>query len=240
MPTSPKGRKIDQLPLKDIQIVISIFPWYYRDMIVSKHKKVFVITLVILLAFASILTVVLTQSSNRPLQNTGAANNKPSFHFDSLRATGWSSSGNIRQDFRDYTGGQVTKDDLATAQISISQGAPNKPANCFIDYYYWEKAVNPAIALAEMKQRSVEGDADVMLNSLGIQTLTISTPDGIKELELNQYEFTGPGSKTRAKGVQFGYLPLSNGYIEVRSYCNTTEQLTDALPALRAVSLANQ
>lgn len=161
----------------------------------------------------------------------------PVFMFHDTAAPGWWSGGNISDSIDNYTGDQITKDDISVASMSVSQGKRNEPGNCFVSYYFWEKNIKPAEALVAMERRSIEGETNVSLSPLGQHKLKIDTYEGQKEYTLHQYEFTGSGSANRAKGAQFGYVSLNDGYIEMRSYCNKADQLKDTLIVLPAVSL---
>lgn len=134
-----------------------------------------------------------------------------------------------------------------TSRFSFS-GAPNwrkGPSNatsmalfhtngCFTSLEYKTGVVDPATALEKIRADLVSMDYTVALND----TATKRLKSGGQELQfqLNQYSVTGLGSGGIAKGGQeFGYLQLTDGYIEVKGFCDTADQLPTSIEALQAV-----
>lgn len=206
-----------------------------------KNKKhAILVSLLILSLIAAAVAGIWILAQDEPTtkaQDKNTQQQKPAFVFDKTKAPGWWSGGNNWPDIKDFTSGHVTKDDISVASISVGQGEYGKPGNCFVDYYYWDKNVDPTQALIAMEERSIKGMTNVQLTPRGVHPLKIDTPEGTKEYQLHQYEFTGAGSSTFAKGAQFGYIPLTKGHIEIRSYCNTADQLPNTATPLTAVSL---
>lgn len=212
-----------------------------KDKKLRKNKISVLVVTVGLLVVASVTGGVLFYGKNKALADTKASNtDKPTFMFDETKAPGWWSGGNNWPDIKDYTGGQVTETDLPVASISVGQGESGSMGDCFVDYYLQKQTLSDvAAAVSEMEKRSVDGGDNITLSPLGVQAIKIETLDGVKTYQLHQYEVTGAGNTKRAKGVQFGYMPLKSGRIEVRSYCNEADQLDETLPAIKAVRLVS-
>lgn len=191
---------------------------------------------VVALVFVAVIIVGFYLTKHQGEQ-AGSHTDKAVFRFNESVAPGWWSDGSIEQSVDDFTDDQVTKDNLAASLITVNRGDRGKSADCFATYYYWNKPVDPGAALQEMVRRSTEGDDSVKLILLRSHTIRIDTSSGTREVQMHQYEFTGAGSKTRAKGAQFGYANLENGHIEIRGYCNEANQLEGTLAGLRSVSL---
>lgn len=206
----------------------------------KNKKRAFLASLLIVGLIATAVAGIWILAQDEPTtkaQDKNTQQQKPAFVFDKTKAPGWWSGGNNWPDIKDYEGNQMTKEDLPVADLSASQGEPNKPSDCSVSYFYWDKIVDPAQALVAMEERSIKGTTNVQLIPRGVHPLKIDTPEGTKEYQLHKYEFTGAGSSTFAKGAQFGYIPLTKGHIEIRSYCNTADQLPDTVTPLTAVSL---
>ena len=199
------------------------------------NKKRTLIGSVIALLILGCFVIVALWNTKRQTEAVDSVTSGPMFHFDKSKAPGWWSDGNVVQNASDFTGGQVTKDNLASSLITINQGERGKSSDCFVTYYYWDKPVDPSVALAKMEKQSVGESSSVVLVPLRTQMATIDTNVGKKELQIHQYEFTGSGSATRAKGVQFGYISLDKGHIEMRGYCNKADQLIDTVSALQSI-----
>lgn len=134
-----------------------------------------------------------------------------------------------------------------TSRFSFS-GAPNwrkGPSNstsialfhsngCFTSLEYKTGVANPATALEKIRADLVSMDYTV---SPGATATTSLKSDGRDlQFQLNQYSVSGMGSGGEAKGGQeFGYLQLTDGYIEVKGFCDTADQLPTSIEALQAV-----
>jgi hypothetical protein len=204
-----------------------------------KHsKKIIVGILSLVIISVAGIGIALTITDNRNSNKTAEVSDKPSFHYDSAKSPGWYSGGNRWPNLDDYEGGQVTEDDLEVASISVSKGEQGKPSDCFVNYFYWDKPIDdPVIALQKMKAFTIGESKTLTLEDSATHVVSIDTPDGTKEFQLHQYTLAGQGSEQLAKGAQFGYIPVSKGYIEIRGYCNESSQLAATLPAVQSVSL---
>lgn len=202
------------------------------------------------------MTIADTQAA---IQNQG----KPRFVFDTAAFPDWASSGNVwvnPADITDYGGG--AKEDLPTADISMQQcttgsncsklvekcrprkGEGNEckqlakytlDTPCFVSVYYIEKNIDPSKAIAdELKQWTTLSDQTPI--EVGIQTLTMQTPEGNQTYQFHQYD-TNSKDASYKRGIALGFVPLEKGHIEVRGDCWQASQLDNTLPILRAVSL---
>lgn len=75
------------------------------------------------------------------------------------------------------------------------------------------------------------------ITPVAAQAMTIQTNSGSKQYQLQESSVTSPAGASRVLGGQeFGYLQLSNGYLYIEGYCNTSAELAATIPALQAVS----
>jgi hypothetical protein len=108
--------------------------------------------------------------------------------------------------------------------------------DCFVSVQYKTGTI------AADKEKIQKDQADLVSRGYTItpgtsQTLTLQTKSGSKQYDLNQSVVTSPaGADTVKGGQEFGYLPLTNGYVFVEGYCDTSEQLTATIPALQAIT----
>ena len=198
-----------------------------------KRKILVIASIAILLIVTTVVALYFWQTQ----QADGApVANKPSFAFDHSKAPGWWSAGNNWPDIKDFTGDQVTATDLPVADIAVHHGTETKPdSSCFVMAFYQKGSVDLA---SELKKRETgmqsAGENPKLLTQVGTSMLSINTPEGAKEYTLYKYNLDMPQTQ---KGNAFGFIPLTSGYIEVRSVCPTAEQLAITLPALTAVAL---
>lgn len=114
----------------------------------------------------------------------------------------------------------------------------------------FHKADDGCFVSVEYKKGTLDATAELqkILDSHKNSGYTISTDEivpmsmltnaGQKEYQLHKYLIDSNGATAESKlmgGNAFGYVALSNGYIEIEGYCNTVEQLTVAIPALQAL-----
>ena len=105
---------------------------------------------------------------------------------------------------------------------------------CFTSLEYKTGVVNPATALEKIRSDLVSMDYTVSPATTATTTLKSDGRD--LQFQLNQYSVTGTGSGGKAKGGQeFGYLQLTDGYIEVKGFCDTADQLPTSIEALQEV-----
>jgi len=171
----------------------------------------------------------------QPQEKAGTQVERPSFTFDAAIAPDWFSGANYWPDANEYTGNQVTEADLPVVSMTVNLGTATKPGPCFITYSYKNGPIDVAAEIKNIEIFSVNKSEGLILSKLGEKSVTMKTSEGSKDYQINQYEFAGPGSSSMAKGAQFAYIPLKDGHVEIRGYCETAEQLADTMPALLAV-----
>lgn len=189
-------------------------------------------------------------------------NGKPQFVFAAAQFPDWATSGNVYANLNDTTGdGGEGKTDVPISGINISQckagsncsmlvqkcdphdknntycrqlDEDTTDTHCSVSAYYKEQTIDPSVAVAdELKQWSKFGTTPT---EVGTKTLAMVTPDGSKSYQFYQYD-TNNKDATYKRGSAFGFIPLSNGHIEVRGVCWEARQLDEVLPTLNAVSL---
>lgn len=102
-------------------------------------------------------------------------------------------------------------------------------------YGYYAGPIDVTAALKAVTAYSVDKTSDLGIKPLGEKTVIMNTSEGPKEFQVHQYEFTGEDSRSMAKGVQFAYVPLKDGYIQIKGYCETADELVGSELALSAV-----
>jgi hypothetical protein len=205
------------------------------------YSKKLIISISALVVIGAIgVGVMFIITNNRELVKTAEVSDKPAFHYDRATSPGWYGGVNNWPNMDDYTGDQIAKDDLPVVSTTVSQGESGKPSDCFVNYFYWDKQIDPVVALEEMKKFTVGAGDALYLETITTHTISMDTPEGVKEFQLHQYNLAGSGSDQVAKGAEFGFVPLSKGYIDIRGYCNQSSQLSTTLPAILSVSLKDQ
>ena len=160
---------------------------------------------------------------------------KPSFSFDIAASPGWWSRGNNWPNINDYTGDQIPKAELPVADINVSKGAQDRPGECFVMAFYNKGSVDINATLKQRESGMVLGEKDPsILKQVAVVTQRIETPEGTKEYSLYQYDLDKPQVQ---RGNEFGIIPLSDGYIEVRGICATADQLQSTFSAVSAIKL---
>lgn len=187
------------------------------------------IAVVILAGVASILVV-----NNLKKDST----QKLSFSFDANKAPNWWAGSNYWPDPREYDGTQTNVDELPTLSRVINSGTEQAPGDCFVSYSLYQGKVDIAAKIKENEGRTTANQASYSLDPINTTTLTIETPEGVKDYELHQYDLQVPPGTQLSTGIQFAFVPLSNSYIELRGYCATADLLEMTIPALSAVSLS--
>lgn len=164
-----------------------------------------------------------------------ASSDKPSFAFDASKAPGWWSGGNNWPDIHDYTGDQVTAADLPVADIFVTKGTQEAPGDCFVMAFYQKGAINIPETLDKRRSGMIPADKSPdILTQTAAPLRTIDTPEGAKEYQYYQYDLDLPQIQ---RGNAFGFIPLSDGYIEVRGICALADQLPTTQQALTAIKL---
>lgn len=163
----------------------------------------------------------------------------PKFAFDNSKAEGWWSNGNLNLQKvagADYQR-KEPKDKLPVADLTMHHGEPNKSAaddNCFIMFSYFDYALDSMDSAhkAYEDKKSEQGTIKV----LKPVTITVDTPEGNKEIEMRQYDFTIDDEKALS-GYQIGFAPLDNGYMRIEGVCKEADDLKTLKNVMDAVKL---
>jgi hypothetical protein len=199
-----------------------------------KFKIILPVALLLVLVGGGVLTYSLIPHTVAAEKGTTMA----TFAFDDSKAPGWFAGANID--------GEATNADaaptsvkLATTTRIIAQGTADKPAgNCFVQYSYWAnstKDVNQVLSeLSAPSDPSTPGTFTLEPTktiSLTMQTTLNDTP-----FQLHQYNITGPDTEKMSTGQEIAVLKAGTGYIDIRGYCKTADELSVTLPIFSAVS----
>jgi len=192
------------------------------------HKKQTILTL----ACVGLLVIIAGFVTFHFVTAAQAAQPKTAFTFRAEKAPEWWAGKNNYPKEDETVSYQGSTEDLPAVALTVAQGTEAVPKNCFVNYFYWQKSVNPAAALEDMKARTTEGGG-LSLREIDTHELTMNNVP----YTLHQYEITGEDNDNVASGVEFAYIPYGDGYIEARGYCETVGQLPVTLPAFDAVEL---
>ena len=191
----------------------------------KSFKKVIIplIILVILVAGAGVAYMLM------PRDTTSEKASTASFEFDGSQAPGWFAGANIYPD-ESYDKPQ------ATVTRIIAQGTAEKPeGNCFVQFSYW--ANNAKNLNQALKDDENYKDSEFVLLPAGVLDSAIKVGSKDVPYELHQYNLIGQPNQQMSRGQQIAYLKAGSGYIQIRGYCLTTEELTITAPVFSAVSL---
>lgn len=179
--------------------------------------------------------IVFTFAQNRP--------SGPQFSYNSWGRDGWyeSYNGNLQAyatGLGDQYKGKEPIEKLSIADLTVHHGeigADKTPEdNCFIGFSYFDYALENGLEAAYKEYEEgmiVEGN----LESFSSRANSLKTPDGNKEYELRQYDFTVEGVTTLS-GYQIGYIDLESAHIKIDGACRSTDDLALTLPILDAVT----
>jgi hypothetical protein len=158
------------------------------------------------------------------------------FNFDASKAPGWFAGANI---YGDVVNASTSGAKMGTVTKIIGQGTSEQPGgDCFVQYEYWENnSKDPDQVLGEMTAPSdpAKGGTST-LQPTNTVSFTMKMPAGGTPFRLHQYNLTGPDASQMSTGEEFAVLKAGTGYVEIRGYCKTTDQLSVTLPVLSAVS----
>jgi hypothetical protein len=142
-------------------------------------------------------------------------------------------------------GAAVPSEFKFTGAINWWQGATNKTSmalfhtlqdGCFVS----AQRKTGTIATDQASFQKTEDQlmtAGHTITPVATQTMTIQTDSGSRQYQLQQSSVTSPAGTSQVLGGQeFGYLPLSSGYLYIEGYCNTSAELAATIPALQAVT----
>jgi len=205
-----------------------------RPRVKNHHNRNVVLTVAgILLAIVIIVGLYLIWST---AQKPGATEaQKPSFVFTAANAPGWWTGGNNWPDATQYEGNQA---DLSIATMNIMQGTKDTPGDCFVLFSYKKGTVDVQTVLEDRKAGLIMGSEETSsVEQIGSRTQTMRTPEGEKEYTLYQYNLIAPESQQVQRGNEFGYVALSDSYIELWGVCPTADELAVTLDGISAVIL---
>lgn len=107
---------------------------------------------------------------------------------------------------------------------------------CFVSLEHRNGAVNIAAELQKIESQFVKGGYTAVRYIKKAAILRIGGES--HQYQLYRYTVSGKGSGGQLYGGQeFGYVPLSNGYVFVQGYCNTVDQLPSTISALQAITV---
>lgn len=155
-----------------------------------------------------------------------------SFAFDGSKAPGW------------WAGDQIssTKSSASTdptASRNIVQGTQANPGDCFVTYsYYANNSKDPMQALSDVEAFSVKGST-LKLQPTNTTTYTMSASNGDQAFQLHQFKVVGENGNTMSRGEEFGFFKSGTGYVDIRGYCKTSDELTQTASLFTAVSFKN-
>lgn len=200
-------------------------------------KKLFVTVLVAVILLGIIATIFIFNNSNLK-KVIGIKVDVPIFAFNEQVADGWWATGNsnAQATVTDDYAGDTPIDKLPIASRNIFQKQPGTTDGCFVMYSYYNYPAD-IDALRKERESGFDKQSDLIYNALGTQLLAIDSPEGTKPYEVYQYAVTGPGSKQMQRGMSWGYVQLSNGYIAVNGVCPEGDQLNGTSSAMRSISL---
>lgn len=191
-----------------------------------KHKKRSLIIII-----CSVLLVVVTAMALLFWHNSQSDHNnqRPSLSFSFNRASApewWSGGSTFRQPSDPI--------DTPEASILIFSGTKEQLGNCFVMAFYNKGSVNVENTLKQREIGLVRGEDATKLHRIASPLQTLKTPEGTKSYTLYQYNFDIPDVQ---QGNEFGFIPLKNGYVEVRGICPTSSLLHDTTVPLSALEL---
>jgi hypothetical protein len=166
------------------------------------------------------------------------ATSTATFEFESAKAPGWFAGANIDGDITNAAAAPTSIKLASTTRI-IAQGTADKPTgNCFVQYSYWSNnSKDPDEVVSELAAPNDPSTPGTFaLQPTDTISLTIKTPSGDAPFQLHQYNVTGPDASQMSDGEEFGALKAGTGYIDIRGYCKTADELSVTLPVFSAVS----
>lgn len=195
----------------------------------SKNKKPVLIGIGVVFVAAIIAGLAFFFINKNPKADADTADKSSAFSLDASKTTGWWAADN------NWPSAEPKSQDATIVQMTVAQGTKEQPGTCFVMYFYKPGTVD-AEAEANRYKEGASTDT-VTVQEKESKQFTMQTSDGAKEFKLHQYQLVGSGAGQLASGVQLGYVPLSDGYVEIRGHCESYEQLSGASTVFEAVSL---
>lgn len=163
---------------------------------------------------------------------------KSTFEFDASKAPGWFAGKNIDGEEINADAAPTSKKLASTTRI-IAQGTAEKPTgNCFVQYSYWAnstKDVNQTLSeLSAPSNTSTPGS--FVLEPAGVTSQKINSNNGTLSYDLHRYNITGSDTEKMSTGQEIAVFKAGTGYVDIRGYCKTVDELEVTLPVFSAVS----
>lgn len=201
----------------------------------SKNKKVTVATSLLVLIGLAAGSFLFWPNTKQDVASAEPIS-KPFFSFDKDRANDWWTHGNNWPDIKEYTGNQITDDDLPVADIVVFRGKQGEFGDkCFVTAMYNKGPVDTTAAVQKRKVALSDNQNGLpVVTSTGASTLKMQTPEGSKEYTMHRFNVDAPNIQ---QGNEFGFIPLTEGHIEVRGVCPTADMLSETDAVLTAITL---
>lgn len=197
----------------------------------NKKLTALVIITPIAVAIATILILLTTLQAQPAPEIT-----KPLFTFNESAAPGWWAAENWHGSNDDSTVDQADDKSLITGR-NYASGTREQPGTCFVMYFYKEGSVDVASAIQEITDKSANKEAGESMQKLDTHNYTLQTFEGTKDFELHQYNLVGGEANQTASGIEVAFIPLDDGHVEIRGYCEKADQLEQTLNIFKAVEL---
>lgn len=198
----------------------------------SKTQKIFTTAIAVFLILALVVSGFLFwKHHNLPKVVT-----YPIFSFDQSKAPDWWSGGNSSPELSETEESQrIDQDPLPAASITAFQGTMQTPGACFIMAFYNDNKTDLAQLLKDRESGMIVGQSDPsVLKQIDSTRHSIETFQGTKDYTLSRYDLDLAQVQ---RGNAFGFIEMSDGYIEIRAVCKTAEDLETIAPGLAALSL---
>ena len=199
-----------------------------------KFKIIVPVSILLVVALGGILTYRLLP---RPAEAEKVASTA-TFNFDASKAPGWFAGANIDGSVTNASAAPTSKKLADTTRI-IAQGTAEKPTgDCFVQYSYWaNNSKDPDQVITELVANGDSTTAgSFSLQPTNTLNLTTHAPSGDIPFQLHQFTVVGSDASQMSDGEEFGAFKVGTGYIDIRGYCKTADQLSITLPVISAVS----
>lgn len=220
----------------------------YRRNKKSQKKHIVTFVVVGVLVSAAIIGCLVLYSrpkvasvnAKAPATNQG----RPKFVFDTVKTPGWLTLGNNWPDAS--AADPAYRNEVPVSDISVHQCKAMSHCasldtdviggNCFVMASYNKGAENLDKKLADTIEQNRKFGTTI--EEVGVKMLKISTYEGEKDYQLHLYDYQSKGGEALLRGNALGYVPLSDGYIDMRAVCAEASQLEQSIPTIQALRLA--
>jgi hypothetical protein len=154
------------------------------------------------------------------------------FVFESSKASGWWTAGII--DSGSQKPSQSSNAPVPTKTMIIAQGTKEQPTgDCFVEFNYWaDSSKDLSQAFGDIAAAgSPDSLVPTKVTDHAMKTDAVDTP-----YQVHQYSLTGPDVAQMSTGEEFAVLKAGTGYVDIRGYCETADQLAVIEPVFSAVS----